>query len=152
MADMNDETPDLVLRAVTGELSAAERDLLDARAADDPGLRAELEEARRTAALLRGVRVEGFPAGFGARLALRIAEEGGRRSPFSASLLQRQFLRLLAPTLAALVVLMAYALRGPHRFHHQSAVESLLGLTPITGESWIMAEPPRTGGPRGDGP
>jgi anti-sigma factor RsiW len=137
---MNDDTPDLVLRAVTGELTDAERARLDARAAGDPRLRAQLEETRRTAALLRGARAEGFPAGFAARVARRIADEG-RRGPFSGSLLQRQFLRLLAPALAAALVLGAYALGGPHRFR-QSTVESLLGLTPITGESWIVAEPP----------
>jgi anti-sigma factor RsiW len=145
---MNDEIPDLVLRAVTGELTAAERDRLDARAAGDPRLRAELEEARRTAALLRGARAEGFPAGFAARVTRRVADEG-RRGPLSGRLLQRQFLRLLAPTLAAALVLGAYALRGPHRFR-QSTVESLLGLTPITGESWIGVEPPPFDPPRGN--
>jgi anti-sigma factor RsiW len=145
---MNHETPDLVLRAVTGELTAAERDRLDARAAGDPRLRAELEEAHRTAALLRGARAQGFPAGFAARVTRRIADEG-RRGPFSGSLLQRQFLRLLAPTLAAALVLGAYALGGPHRFR-QSTVESLLGLTPITGESWIASEMPPSYVPRGD--
>jgi anti-sigma factor RsiW len=147
---MSDEAPDLVVRAVTGELSAAERDALAEREAHDPALRAELEEARRTAALLRGARVEGCPAGFAVRLARRIAEED-RRGPFSASLLQRQFLRLLAPALAVLVALAGYALRGPHRVH-QTAVESLLGLAPLTAESLILAESPPPDGRQGEGP
>ncbi|HEU0300426.1 MAG TPA: hypothetical protein VFR37_13245 [Longimicrobium sp.] len=147
---MSDEAPDLVVRAVTGELSAPERAALAEREARDPRLRAELEEARRTAALLRASRVEGFPAGFAARLHRRIAQEGGR-GPFSASLLQRQFLRMLAPTLAALVALAGYALRGPHLLH-QTPVEALLGLTPLTSESLILVEPPPPAGRGGEGP
>jgi anti-sigma factor RsiW len=145
---MNDEAADLVLRAVTGELSPAERDRLDARAAGDPRLRVELEEALRTATLLREARADGFPAGFAARVTRRIADEG-RHGPFSASVLQRQFVRLLAPALAAALVLGVYALRGPHRYR-QSPVESLLGLTPVTGESWILVDAPPPGAPGGD--
>ena len=146
----DDDSDDLVVRAVTGELSEADRERLRARVEADPRLRAELSAAERTAALLRASRVDAFPPGFASRVARRVAAEGSR-GPFSASLLQRQFLRLLAPTLAAVLVLAGYALAGPHRFQ-QTPVESLLGLTPLTGESWIMTEPPPPPRPRGGRP
>lgn len=89
---------------------------------DDPiwtAVRHELEAQRRS----------GFAPGFDDRAVARWRRD---REPAAVDFVVRLGRRVLFAGAAAAVVLATYALRGGGRLDGQSAIEALLGLTPVT--------------------
>jgi anti-sigma factor RsiW len=120
MGEWDDE---ILWRAVAGELTPAEASAVQSR----------------LAAALRGARHDAFAAGFASRVARRATAEL-LQGPLSAALLQRYFMRLVPATVAVMLLLAGYTLRGAGP--GQGGVETLLGLMPVTAEALLPPDPP----------
>jgi anti-sigma factor RsiW len=136
MGEWDDE---ILWRAVAGGLPPAEASAVRSRLAAEPALAGRMEEVRKIAAALRGARHNAFAAGFASRAARRATAELSQ-GPLSAALLQRYFMRLVPATVAAMLLLAAYTLRGAGP--GQGGVEALLGLMPVTAEALLPPDPP----------
>lgn len=136
---MGESDDEILWRAVAGEPTPAEASAVQSRLAAEPALHGRMEELRTIAAALRGARHDAFAAGFASRAARRAAAELSQ-GPLSAALLQRYFLRLVPATVAAMLLLAGYTLRGVGP--GQGGVEALLGLMPVTAEALLPPAPP----------
>jgi anti-sigma factor RsiW len=136
---LGERDDEILWRAVAAELTPAEALAVQSRLAAEPALPGRMEELRKTAAALRGARHDAFAAGFASRVARRATAELSQ-SPLSAALLQRYFMRLVPATVAAMLLLAGYTLRGAGP--GQGGVEALLGLRPVTAEALLPPDPP----------
>lgn len=100
---MTDSYRSEMLRALTGELSAREREAFERALATDDALRAEWERLQKVSGLLRESRADSFQPFFAARVAQRIKSQ--REESLTDALVW--LFRPLAPVALAVIAFLA---------------------------------------------
>lgn len=135
---MTDSYRSEMLRALTGELTARERDAFERALAADDALRAEWERLQKVSGLLRASRAESFRPFFATRVAQRIKSQ--REESLTDALVW--LFRPLAPVALALVAFLALSNWNERELVGDDAsfIAAIFAAVPATAEAAHVME------------